>query len=353
MQDDRVDFSATYTSLFRRLIPLFADFLALLTAEAPGRAPLDAVKEELYLGIWEKLDAMGFPRGAIAEMWGLTPRGMREALKTYEQSVSRRSRTGQSQPHHPLQLDKVLTRIENAGSDWVLRTELCQYTKDEKQLGRIINTLKQFEWITETGVGPRRRYQALRRPGVPTSPRAKVEVLLHWGWISAEAAAHDLQMPLEEVHRIVGEIKDDDNLTVRTSTAGHTVYRTRRFKIGGADAFEEAVLDHCRAMFRALGKKVAQRQVPDGVGASSEGPGLNVNLVGGGTFSYDLPEDHPLLVEIAEFIGGHNERCREWLDREAEIHREGLSSAPLKRITLYAGQMIEAIDFATDEEAEA
>lgn len=98
--------------------------------------------------------------------------------------------------------------------------------------------------------------------------------------------------------------------------------------------FEVAVFDHFQAMANALAAKLRLREL-----------GKADPNVGGGTFSYEVAEGHPLAKDVLGFL----ERTRKeasslWERVEAHNKVSPLAEDDIKRVVFYFGQFMRAED---------
>ncbi len=112
-------------------------------------------------------------------------------------------------------------------------------------------------------------------------------------------------------------------------------FKSDRFEVpvGESQGWEAAVLDHYQALVNAVAAKVC-------AGTQGSKPG---ETVGGATFSFDIPEGHPLEEQVLGLLSATRrtlENLREQVDRINHTLPVGGAESEPRRLVFYLGQYV-------------
>jgi hypothetical protein len=108
-------------------------------------------------------------------------------------------------------------------------------------------------------------------------------------------------------------------------------YRSLHFEVpvGQSHGWEAAVLDHYQALVNAVAAKL---------GSGSKGA-RHKEVVGGATYTFDLPAGHPLEERVLAQLTGFREHM-ETLRAEVDAVNEGQTLEQPRQVVFYMGQYV-------------
>ncbi len=303
--------------------------IAQLTVHDGSRSPLTHLADEVFLSLSQELEDQGVTRTVVADMFGL-------ALRSYQRRVNR-LRQGAGSDRTLWQT--VFEYVQENGP--VTRRDLSERFRhdDNEAVAAVINDLVRTAIVSRAGAGPHAVYaiaseEALRllsRQGAEETATAIVwlDVSRHPGSLPTEVAGR-LGLEEETVERAIEILREQGQLT---SKAGAPLEATAMvISLDAEQGFEVAVFDHFQAVANALAAKLRLRS-----------QGVNDPNVGGGTFSFEISETHPLADEVLGFLARTRKEASSLWDR-AEAHNADnpLSEDDIRRVVFYFGQFMRA-----------
>jgi hypothetical protein len=151
--------------------------------------------------------------------------------------------------------------------------------------------------------------------------------------MSLEVLATRLDAPAAEAMVLLERVRAHGWLVETHTEDDVALYRVERFHIpmDTVAGYEAAIYDHLSAVVRALCKKLRLGR-------------HNATLheyTGGSTFTFLLPEGEPLHAEITAYLKTNRLLLEAWLARADTLRAATPPGTPMKRVTIYVGQMVE------------
>ena len=154
----------------------------------------------------------------------------------------------------------------------------------------------------------------------------------------SERAAAEHGMAPSTVKTYLRRLVDTDQVqALAPDDSGGIRYAVEGFHIAfdADEGYEAALWDHFQAVSRTMCRKlrIGQHQAR-----------LH-DVIGGTTFTFDLPSDHPLHEELQGFLSRTRQQMDRWL-AQVEALPPRAEEERWVRVTLYTGQMVEELDEA-------
>ncbi|MBT9558306.1 MAG: hypothetical protein IV100_19895 [Myxococcales bacterium] len=194
--------------------------------------------------------------------------------------------------------------------------------------------LTRYELLGSRGRGASRRFEVLHGERVRRDSSFDLSVLLFRdGPLTLPELATRLGESEATIQSHLDRLDGEGRLKRRDGEGGpRYALDDYHIPIGTPLGFEAALWDHIRVVFRAVSKKVRMRHHRSGLD----------DLIGGTTFSFDVPEDDPLYSELAGYLKRTRLEMEGWLARVKALEQApGWEGRPKRRVTIYAGQMVE------------
>ena len=235
-------------------------------------------------------------------------------------------------------LERVHTFVYegSAGGEWVKADWVAERFRGTKAdtLQGVLHFLVRSGLVEVKGRGRSRAYRGAEpnSPGGPNEHDAAV-LLYREGPMSLEVLSTRLDVPAAEATALLERVRAHGWLVETQGEDDTTLYRVERFHIpmDTVAGYEAAIYDHLSAVVRALCKKLRLGR-------------HNATLhefTGGSTFTFLLPEGDPLHAEITAYLKTNRLLLEAWLARADTLRAATPPGTPMKRVTIYVGQMVE------------
>ena len=308
--------------------------IAQLSTTAGARSPLTHVADRVFLDLVAELERQRVGKKVIADMFGL-------ALRSYQQKVQRLSESA---------TDRGIT-LWAAVNEFVAEQGvvskpqvLLRFRNDDQTSVRgILNDLVASGLVYRTGRGDATVYRHAAPEDLDqvagldaTEARASlawVYVYRH-GPISRAALAQELRTDESEVAPIIERLLADGRIHVQRE-AGEPRFRADEciIPLGSRAGWEAAVVDHYRALVRAL---IAKLQ------AGARGSSAR-DEIGGSTFTFDLWPGHPGEAQTRGLLAKvRSEVAAVWDDVDAHNAQTPAPEDGAYTVTFYCGQYLES-----------
>ena len=325
-----------FSRLVERMVPLVAELFATLASRDPLRMYFADIAEKTLHDIVSELGKAGLSQEAIAASLGMTIGGFRNKMRRLREAY-REEGDGTTESPRSL-MEHVYGFIHEHGSeiDPVEYRAIEEHFSGVKEdsLRGVLHFLVQYGLLSVSGRSATREYRIVpRRTSDQSGHQDAVVALYRDGPLSAEDLGHRLELSPDEVAAVLqalrvdgrlGEIQGDDGVTRYRATAYH-------IPVDAVDGFEAALWDHFQAMCRAICRKVRLARY----GAAPD------DRIGGATYSYDLPADHPLVEEIGGFLRTSREKLEAWRVAAHPLLADLAPGDGQVRLTIYIGQTVE------------
>ncbi|MEZ4267656.1 MAG: hypothetical protein R3F39_14855 [Myxococcota bacterium] len=327
-----------FAGLVERIVPLIAELFATLAAQNPLRMYFADIAGKTLFDIVGVLRDQGISQEAIAASLGLTINGFRAKMKKLGE-LYRAPESGAGEAD-----DSPRTLLERVYGYVADQTHGASYGELEKAFGGLkTDTLKgllhflvESGLLSVTGRGRTKTYAAVTQQTARAAGYHDAVVLLYReGPLSLEQLTIRMGRSEEQCLEWLAKLRGTGRLA-ETDEGGVACYRATDYHIpmDTADGYEAALWDHLSAVVRAICKKVRLGR-----------PSAHLaDLEGGLTFSFDLPEDHPLWEEVSPFLRRTRLQFEDWLARARELeplHGEGRR---WHKVTIYAGQSLQELE---------
>ncbi|MEZ4267485.1 MAG: hypothetical protein R3F39_13990 [Myxococcota bacterium] len=325
-----------FSNLVERMVPLVAELFATLKVTDPLRMDFAGIAEKTVHDLVGVLRQEGLTNEEIAAALDLSIAGFYRKVKDLRETYSPGEGTRRPTLWEHV-YDFVLEQSGGSGDRPVTYTAIearfPQLTPE--RLGAMLRYLVRFGRLSMTGHGASRRYRIVEREQ-PTGAtyHDAVVTLYRDGPLTRVELAQRLETDEDACDAWLARLRDAGRLEETTVGRQKTRYRATGYHIEPDEpaGYEAALWDHFQAVVRAICMKVR-------LGATQASMR---DLIGGTTFSFDLPVDDPLYAEISGFLAETRQRMEAWLVRHGEMEpRPGARSV---RVTIYTGQMVEETD---------
>ncbi|MCB9788932.1 MAG: hypothetical protein H6744_19825 [Deltaproteobacteria bacterium] len=325
-----------FSNLVERMVPLVAELFATLKVTDPLRMDFAGIAEKTVHDLVGVLRQEGLTNEEIAAALDLSIAGFYRKVKDLRETYS----PGEG-PRRPTLWEHIYDFVlEQSGGSHdrpvtflAIEARFPQLSPD--RLGAMLRYLVRFGRLSMTGHGPQRRYHIVERE-LPTGAtyHDAVVTLYRDGPLTRAELAQRLEVDEQTCEPWLVRLRDAGRLEETTVGRQPARYRATGYHIEPEEpaGYEAALWDHFQAVVRAICKKVR-------LGATQASMG---DLIGGTTFSFDLPVEDPLYAELSGFLAETRQRMEAWLVRHGEM--EARPGARRVRVTIYTGQMVEELD---------
>ncbi len=305
--------------------------IAQLSTAEGVRSPLSHIADEVFVGLVRELERQKLGKKVIADMFGLVLRSYQQKVQRLSESATARGITLWGAMHGFLVERESATRAE----------VLSHFKHDEEgKVRSILNDLVESGLVRRTGTGKVTRYRAASAeeleelgasPGVDLDETNAALVWVQLYPASPISREHLAALvPLSEAafDAAIARLISDERVRVETRAEG-VFYATDRclIPVGQSAGWEAAVIDHHRAVLKALAAKVVRGKH---VSAAAD-------EIGGTTLSFDLWPGHPREQEVRALLANVRRQVVPLWEEVAEHNRTHGASAKYS-VSFYCGQ---------------
>ena len=305
--------------------------IAQLSTADGVRSPLSHIADEVFVGLVRELERQKLGKKVIADMFGLVLRSYQQKVQRLSESATARGITLWGALHG------FLVERESAS-----RAELLQHFKhdEEGKVRSILNDLVESGLVRRTGSGKDTRYRAANAEELEelgSSDGGDIEetnAALVWvhlypaSPISREKLVSVVPLSETALDAAIGRLVADERIRIENRAEG-VFYVTDRclIPIGQASGWEAAVVDHHRAVLKALAAKVVGGKH---VSAAAD-------EIGGTTLSFDLWPGHPREREVRQLLATVRRQVVSLWDEVAEYNQTHRAKSTYQ-VSFYCGQ---------------
>ena len=305
--------------------------IAQLSTADGVRSPLSHIADEVFVGLVRELERQKLGKKVIADMFGLVLRSYQQKVQRLSESATARGITLWGALHG------FLVERESAS-----RAELLQHFKhdEEGKVRSILNDLVESGLVRRTGTGKETRYRAanaeeLEELGASDAgDLEETNAALVWvhlypaSPISRERLVAVVPLSETALDAAITRLVADERIRIETRPEG-IFYVTDRclIPIGQAAGWEAAVVDHHRAVLKALAAKVVGGKH---VSAAAD-------EIGGTTLSFDLWPGHPREREVRALLATVRRQVVSLWDEVAEYNQTHRANSTYQ-VSFYCGQ---------------
>ena len=313
--------------------------IAQLSTADGVRSPLSHVADEVFVGLVRELERQKVGKKVIADMFGLALRSYQQKVQRLSESATARGVTLWGALHAFLAEREAASRAEI----------LLHFKHDEEGTVRsILNDLVETGLVCRSGRGRDTRYRTataeeLEELGASEAGDAEeTNAALLWvhlypsSPIKRDELAEVVPLPTAAFEAALARLVADERARVEQRPDGAYVVTERcLIPLGQAAGWEAAVVDHHRAVLKALAAKaVSGRHVS---AAADE--------IGGTTVSFDLWPGHPREKEVRQLLATSRKQIVALWEEVAAYNKEHRPEETYS-VTFYCGQNV------TEEESE-
>jgi hypothetical protein len=305
-------------------------FVAQLATAGGVRAPLAHVADQVFLDLTRELHKQGVTKKVIADMFGM-------ALRTYHRRARELSQSG-TQPDRTV-WEAVLDYVRSHEPISAARVYDRFRGDDQEVVAGVLNDLVDSSLAYRSGRGETAVYRLADDADFGESDDVRHAARRHIVWLSVyrsgpltlEHLSEQLRSSVDNCRQALDELLAEGK--VKRSSAG---FASDHFEVpvGQSHGWEAAVLDHYQAMVNAIAAKL-------GLGSNGSRPG---EVVGGATYTFDLPEGHPLEDRVLSSLGRIREQMEELRGEVDAINRvsngRALAAPDSRQVIFYMGQSI-------------
>lgn len=321
--------SMNFAGLQARVVPLVGELFATLAAQNPLRMHFADIAGKTMLDIVENLRQSGVSQEAIAASLGLTITGYRAKMRRLRETHRAGEERAEDEPR--TLLERAFAVVDDHPG--ISETEVLAHFRGVKvdSIRGVLQFLVRSGVLERETVRSDRRYTARRRAPAGESTARDAAVLLYRdGPLTLTELAQRLELPVERCTVIIDQLAAEDCL-IETTRDGEPAWTATAYHIplDASEGYEAAIWDHLAAVIRSICKKLR---------LGRHGASLP-DTTGGATFTFHLPEEHPLYAEVTGWLAESRLKFEDWLARA-----EALDIAPdaaLKEVTVYVGQLVE------------
>ncbi len=311
-----------------------ASLVAELATNGGLRPSLADSGQVFFQSLIEELEARKVPRKVVADMLGLTPRGLQKKLGRLADG---------SAPNRTL-WEGILSYLREHGE--TPRAQLMnRFSVDSGSvLSSVLRDLEKSGLVTRIGARRTATYKLAPRADLArmlTDDEGAHDELLRFavyrsGPLSAADLAAQLELTVPEVSDGLSRLVESGKIV--GSDEGVPRYAARHCLIAAESptTWAASVLDHYTAMVDAISLKLSRTPVPEGA------------PVGGSTYSLDLWPEHPFREDILSLLGTTRTKLDALCARAAEGRSERDEQAE-SRLTFYFGQGLHSIAEQAEE----
>jgi hypothetical protein len=313
--------------------------IAQLATTAGIRAPLAHVANQIFLDLSNELEAQGVTRKVAADMFGLALRSYQLKIQRLSESLTERDRSLWEAVLDYIRAQKVVRRVD-------VLTRFAH--DDDSSVKGILRDLVESGLVFQTGRGQQTNYRAASDAEIEQiiagENQDSLALLL---WISIYRSgptsfAQLLSMTGSEadvLQEAVDQLLDEGRVTTELISTDegddelHYCCDTCLIPMDEAAGWEAAVFDHFNAMVTALCVKLRELRVAT----------LPSDVVGGSTYSFDVPEGHPHEDEVLALLKETRERVSQLREKvTAHNDEHGRDDEGGRKVTFYCGQSVVA-----------
>lgn len=319
-----------FAGLQARVVPLVAELFATLAAQNPLRMHFADIAGKTLLDIVDNLRDTGISQEAIAASLGLTITGYRAKMRRLRAAHRAGAERAEDEPR--TLLERVYAFIDDADEP-ISEGQVLTHFRGVKidSIRGVLQFLVRSGVLHRVNLRGERRYQASAQLETGQPTRGDVAVLLYRdGPLSVSEAAQRLEMPLDQCSHFISELEADGRLE-RSLRGTESVWTATGYHIplDASEGYEAAIWDHLAAVIRAICKKLR---------LGRHGASLP-DKTGGATFTFRIPEDHPLYDEVSNHLAENRVKFEGWLKRAEAIDYSAHAAA--REVTVYVGQLVE------------
>jgi hypothetical protein len=305
--------------------------IAQLSTADGVRSPLSHVADEVFVGLVRELERQKLGKKVIADMFGLVLRSYQQKVQRLSESVTARGITLWGALHG------FLVERESASRDEIL----LHFKHDEEASVRsILNDLVESGLVRRKGTGRDTRYRAataeeLEELGASEAGDVE-ETNAALVWVHVYPASPIRRERLSELVPLapaaldaaIARLVADERIRVETRADGvYCVTESCLIPVGQAGGWEAAVVDHHRAVLKALAAKIVGGKH---ISAAAD-------EVGGTTLSFDLWPGHPREKEVRQLLANVRTQVASLWDEVSAYNRDNRPENTYS-VTFYCGQ---------------
>ena len=305
--------------------------IAQLSTADGVRSPLSHVADEVFVGLVRELERQNLGKKVIADMFGLALRSYQQKVQRLSESATARGVTLWGAMHAML--------AERGSSS---RGEILSHFKhdEEATVRSILNDLVESGLVRRSGRGKDTRYRVatseeLEEIGASDAgDSAATNAALVWVHLypaspmKKEELARLVPLPESAFEAAVDRLVQDDRIRVENRHDGsYCVTERCLIPVGQAAGWEAAVVDHHRAVLKALAAKAVGGQH---VSAAAD-------EIGGTTLSFDLWPGHPREREVRQLLATVRRQVVSLWDEVVAYNQEHRPEETYS-VTFYCGQ---------------
>jgi hypothetical protein len=305
--------------------------IAQLSTADGVRSPLAHVADEVFVGLVRELERQKLGKKVIADMFGLVLRSYQQKVQRLSESVTARGITLWGALHG------FLVERESAS-----RAEILLHFKhdEEASVRSILNDLVESGLVRRKGNGRDTRYRAataeeLEELGANDGGDVEeTNAALVWvhvypvSPIRRDRLAELVPLDPEALDAALARLIADDRIRLETRPDGvYCVTESCLIPVGQAAGWEAAVVDHHRAVLKALAAKIVGGKH---ISAAAD-------EVGGTTLSFDLWPGHPREGEVRQLLATVRGQVASLWNEVAAYNREHRPDTTYS-VTFYCGQ---------------
>ena len=319
-----------FAGLQARVVPLVAELFATLAAQNPLRMHFADIAGKTLLDIVENLRDTGVSQEAIAASLGLTITGYRAKMRRLR--AAHRAGAERTEDEARTLLERVYAFVDDHAEPVFENAVLAHFR------GIKVDSIRGvLQFLVRSGVLKRvadqgdRRYQAVTHvPAGQPSQRDVAVALYRDGPLTVAEVAQRLELSEAQCAAFIDTLEAEGRLT-RGERAGAPVWTATAYHIplDASEGYEAAIWDHLAAVIRAICKKLR---------LGRHGASLP-DKTGGATFTFRIPEDHPLYDEVSDYLAESRVKFEDWLAQTYAI--EAQADTPMREVTVYVGQIVE------------
>lgn len=319
--------------LIDTLIQQTTVLIAQLATTAGIRAPLAHVANQIFLDLANELEGQGVTRKVAADMFGLALRSYQLKIQRLSESVTDRDRSLWEAVLDHIREQQVVRRAD----------VLARFVHDdEASVKGILRDLVESGLVFQTGSGQKTSYRAASDEEIEQIVAGENQeslAMLLWiaiyrsGPVSFEQLLPMTGADKDELEDALVQLIDEGRIVEEENDEGELRYRsdTCFIPMDEASGWEAAVFDHFNAMVTALCVKLRQLQLKT----------LPSDVVGGSTYSFDVPEGHPHEDEVLALLRETRERVSALRQKVSDHNDEhGRDGEAARKVTFYFGQSV-------------
>lgn len=302
-------------------------FVARLATAGGVRTPLAHVADQVFVELTRELHRQGVTKKVIADMFGM-------ALRTYHRRTKELEESG-TQPGRSV-WEAVFEFIREAEPVTALRVYERFKHDDREVVAGVLNDLVDSALASRSGRGDSAVYRLALEGDVGEDDSEHVAAAEYLIWLTVyrqgplteEQLASLVQLPQPVCERALQTLESQGNV----SRQGDQLVSERfDVPVGQSHGWEAAVLDHYQALVNAVAAKIAS-----GAAGSKFG-----EVTGGATYSFDLPDGHPLTERVLSILSRTRTQMEE-LRAEVDAVNEGSAWPETEptRVIFYMGQYV-------------